>query len=290
MDQEPNPGIETETTASSSIRFTVQTTEVPAKIVFSVDGVTKATTTPSGNSSVFSWQIDGGPDGHVLDATYTITATAYDANNRPGPSRSVTVKLNRDLPMAVSPSPVRGGYNPRLGVVELEWDRNPEPDIMGYRVYRDRQRTQLVCQFLNQPTATGCIDNLGGSGAVEYHLYALDTAPVTLAPREGAAQPIFKSVQKGGTRQPVAPASLTATTSNGNVVLSWPASPTPTYDAPNLIRFYRIYRGGTTLGSRIAISTALSYTDPGAAGKGYRYYLTAVDKNFSESPIIGPIP
>jgi prepilin-type N-terminal cleavage/methylation domain-containing protein len=288
------PGSEI-TTNTSPLRFTVQTTEPAAKIVYAVAGVVKFTATPSSTTSDFNWAVDGGADGHVYDGTYVISATAYDSKGRPGPTRSVTVKLNRDLPLAVTPSSALGGWNARLGVVEIEWNRNPEPDVMGYRVWRERSNSankKLVCEFLNQPTATSCIDTAPKNQQVDYTVVALDTAPGTLTPREGAIQTSL-SVKKT-TDQPTTPSSLTATASSGNVVLSWPASPTPSYTSanfpPQAIRFYRIYRDGTAISNRIAVSTSTTFTHQNAAGKGYKYYVTAVDKDYSESTPVGPVP
>jgi len=280
---------------TSPLGFTVQTTEVAAKIVYTVAGVVKFTDTPSSTSSDFDWVVDGGADGHVYDGTYVISATAYDSKGRPGPTRSVTIKLNRDPARAVTPSPPFGGWNARLGIVEIEWNRNPEPDVMGYRVWRERANStnkRLACEFLNQPTATSCIDTIPQNQQVDYTVVALDTDPLTLAPREGAIQTSLNV--KKTTNQPTAPSSLSASTSSGNVVLDWPASPTPAYSSanfpPQAIRFYRVYRNGTAVSNRIAVSTSTTFTDQNAAGKGYKYYVTAVDKDFSESTPVGPVP
>ena len=285
------------TTHDSSLLFRVQTTEVASEIQFAVGGVVKYTATPSTITADFNWDVgsDITQPGYVYDGTYVISATALDSKGRPGPTRSVTVKLNRDLPIAVSPSPPFGGWNARLGIVEIEWTRNPEPDVMGYRVWRERSNSankKLVCEYLNQPTASGCMDTAPKNQTVDYAVLALDLFPGSLSPREGnVLAPL--NVSKT-TKQPAAPTSLAAGTSGGDVVLSWTASPAPTYPSSNFppqgIRFYRVYRSGTSVSNRVGVSTSTSFTDPGAAGKGYNYYVTAVDKDYSESPLAGPVP
>ena len=63
------------------------------------------------------------------------------------------------------------------------------------------------------------------------------------------------------------------------------------YPGSNVI-FYRVYRDGTAIGDRIARTgqEALTYYhDPGAAAVSHKYYVTAVDENFSESAPLGPV-
>jgi hypothetical protein len=56
--------------------------------------------------------------------------------------------------------------------------------------------------------------------------------------------------------------------------------------------FYRVYRDGTAIGDRIARTgqQALTYyRDPGASAVSHKYYVSAVDENFSESAPLGPV-
>ena len=107
----------------------------PSSIRFAVDGVLHDTATST--NATFTWHIDSGST-HIPDGTYIVSVTAFDAEGIPGPTRSRTLRLNRAVPGA--PQDVFGGWNSRWGyatdIVELQWVRNTEPDVTGYRVYR----------------------------------------------------------------------------------------------------------------------------------------------------------
>jgi prepilin-type N-terminal cleavage/methylation domain-containing protein len=294
IDQDPPGGLPVDNTVTNSswarIRFTVQTSEQAAAIKYLVDGVVKSTVNPSGTTSTFDWRLDGGSEGHLPDGTYVISATAYDDRGRPGPTRSRTIRLNRDLPQP--PANLDGGWNALRGVAEMDWSRNPEPDVIGYRVYRDTSSgRQLVCEFVNKPSQTSCVDgNPPSDPSFTYVVVGLDDDPDTGSPREGASSSL--SVTRSST-QPNAPALLTANASGDDLVLNWilplPALPPYSGDA---ISFYRIYRDGTSIADRLGIrspGSSTSYTDGGAGAGGHKYWITAVDQNYSESPLVGPV-
>jgi prepilin-type N-terminal cleavage/methylation domain-containing protein len=278
----------------SQVRFDVQTSSPAATIRYSVDGVVKATDTPSGTSSTFNWQIKGGSAGRLPDGTYVISAVAFDDQGRSGPTRSRTIRLNRDLPDP--PADARGGWNALRSAAEIEWNRVNVPDILGYRVYRQvgSGAPQLVpgCDFLNQPDRTSCVDLSPPNAAlIEYFVVGLDDDPNTGAAREGT--PSARVPAAPNTNQPNAPTVLNAAASGPDVVLSWnvPAAVSPPYPG-STVAFYRIYRDGTAIGNRQGIrapGSVTTFLDGGAAGESHRYWVTAVDDNYSESTPIGPV-
>ena len=279
----------------ASIKFDVQAQTGATGIRFAVDGVlldTATTTTAS-----FTWKIDGGGT-HVPDGTYLVSATAFDAEGTPGPTKSRTIRLNRDLPSA--PDDVFGGFNPRAwatdanNIVEIQWARNNEPDVKGYRVYRNSgSGDQLVsgCDQPADPTFTYCRDmNPPATATTDYFIVALDQDPSSGNPREGART---KLTATRATTKPNQPASLSAMADDPDVVLTWADAPpaSPTYTGSNVI-FYRVYADGFALSNRIAKTgqdSLTAFRDIGALSANHVYYVTTVDDNFSESAPLGPV-
>jgi prepilin-type N-terminal cleavage/methylation domain-containing protein len=288
------PAGEEITLPTPSINFTVQAEDGTAVIRFAVDGVLldSATTSPT----TFKWDIDTAGT-HIPDGTYIVSVTAFDAEGTPGPTKSRTIRLNRDAPAA--PEDVFGGWNSRWGdatdLVELQWSRNTEPDVTGYRVYRKLASGDQVVPGCDQPTApsfTDCIDHSPPAGAtIDYYVVALDQNPATGQPREGTKSLVLTATR--ATTKPNQAATLSAVEDNGSVVLVWDDAPafTPPYTGSPVI-FYRVYRDGTTLSHRIARTgqeALTSYRDLGAAAGNHQYYVTSVDENFSESDPLGPV-
>ena len=140
------------TTPSPKIKFDVQAQTGAIAIRFAVDGV--ILDTASSPTATFTWKIDSGGT-HVPDGTYLVSVTAFDAEGTPGPTRSRNIRLNRDTPSA--PDDVFGGFNPRAwatdvnNIVELQWSRNNEPDVTGYRVYRATARRRARARAATSP-------------------------------------------------------------------------------------------------------------------------------------------
>lgn len=276
------------------VKFTVQAEDDAVAIRFAVDGVIQDTS--SSNPATFGWDIDTAGT-HVPDGTYNVSVTAFDIEGTPGPTRSITIRLNRDAPAA--PADVFGGWNSRADftdaqdIVEIQWARNTEPDVTGYRVYRAAGDVLVPgCDFTTDPTQTECRDLNPPAGAtIDYYVVALDQDPSSGSPRQGAPSATLTAVRAA--TKPSQPPTLTAIPDDDSVVLTWGASPVPAspYTGSDVI-FYRVYRDGTAIGDRIArtsLDSLLSYRDNGAAAGGHQYYVTAVDENFSESAPLGPV-
>jgi hypothetical protein len=286
-----------ESASVHQIEFEVQTDPDATSIKWAVDGVVKETEALSSTTWGFDWQIHAGPDGHIPDGTYVISVTAFDAEGRPGVTRSRTIRLNRDAPAKVEN--VFGGWNARLDVVDLQWNRNVEPDILGYRVYRrvgaGAWSTVPGCVFDADPEATQCTDTAPPASvngdSVDYRVVALDEDPFAATLRESPTWDVLVATRSPN--QPNPPPSVTAAVQDDDVLLSWPAAPafTPPYTGSTVI-FYRVYRGGTGLGKRIGQTgqqDLLTFLDAGAASSTYQYWVTTVDTNFSESSPVGPV-
>lgn len=273
----------------SSITFTATTAVPAARVEYAVDGALASTATPTRTTSSFVWTVNSG-DTYVVDGTYLVSATAFDSAELAGATRSLTVKLNRHAPVA--PTGLVGGWNAtRLGA-DLDWERNNESDIVGYRVYRtvNAGSPTLVCE--TGATVTTCHDATASStDASSYQVVALDEVSSTGAKREGTAS-AARTITPATTR-PEPPPTLTAVVSGGKYKLDWTAPPAPA--VPYLgdgIRFFRIYRGGTAVADRFdrtGLGSELTYTDTSVAGETRHYWVTAVDDNYSESSPVGPV-
>jgi prepilin-type N-terminal cleavage/methylation domain-containing protein len=279
------------------IVFEVQADPDAVAIRFSVDGVIHGSSTST--HTTFNWDIDTASI-HVPDGVYVVSFTAFDAEDTPGPTRSRTIRLNRDVPSA--PQDIFGGYNPRIhfptnqDIVEIQWGRNNEPDVKGYRVYRKvgSAAAEIVpgCDYAVAAGQTECIDRNPPAGAsVDYWVVAVDENPFTGGIREGDPSGTITAVR--ATTQPNQPASLTATQDGADVVLTWPDAPavTPPYSGSDVI-FYRVYRDGKKLDDRIARTgqeSLTAYRDVDGALATHTYYVSSVDENFAESDPLGPV-
>jgi prepilin-type N-terminal cleavage/methylation domain-containing protein len=293
----PDASVDEITSSVSPVNFSVQAEDDAVSIRFAVDGV--LVDTANSTAATFGWDIHDG-NTHVPDGTYLISVTAFDAEGIPGPTRSRTMRLNRDAPAA--PADVFGGWNSRADfttahdIVEIQWARNTEPDVLGYRVYRAAGDVIVPgCDFTTNPTTdptvTECRDMSPPAGAtIDYYVVALDHDTDGVR-REGAHSATVTATR--ATTKPNQPPTLTAIADDDTVVLTWGASPAPTppYSGSDVI-FYRVYRDGTTIDHRIArtsLDSMTAYRDNGAAAGGHQYYVTAVDENFSESAPLGPV-
>jgi prepilin-type N-terminal cleavage/methylation domain-containing protein len=282
---------------ASPLVLTTSATPAAAGVHWSTDdGVSQGDATGSGTAWSFTWNL-GTPklspltaDGTwVVDGNYTVSAQATDARGVPGESRLITLHINRHAPTA--PSGLEGGYNARLGQVDLRWTRNQERDIRGYTVYR---ASSLLCPSggAAYTTARSCTDTSPpSSGSQDYTVKAVDCtslAAATCAPREGAGSTL--TVNLSASPWNVSPGVVTASVVDGLVKLDW--------SAVGGAKFYRIYRdSGTGLSGRYdeTITSSPTYTDPNPGSSTlHTYWVTAVDNNFNESqpslPVVSPGP
>ena len=125
-----------------------------------------------------------------------------------GPSRSLTVTLNR-LP----PSKVSGLVGGRTGdpaapadqVVDLEWLPNPERDIIGYSVQRTDAAGNVV-EVCAREDRTSCVDaDPPVENGLVYRVYAWDRNHVDGQPRTSVqSDPLVVDM---GNNPPAAPVS-----------------------------------------------------------------------------------
>jgi fibronectin type 3 domain-containing protein len=277
----------------TSVGFTATTSITPASVTWSRDGDTQGDASGSGTAWTFTWPI--GPatiptqaldPATVLDGTYNIGARAFDSFGVTGAARTVTMTLNRSIPR--KPTGVAAGRNNL--VVEIAWQANQEHDIVGYQVYRrltSGGASTLVCPLTQQ---TSCQDQSPPNQAnLYYYVVALDRDTAG-AQRQGAPGDEVTVTQTDN--PPFAPTNLLASTSNGTTILRWTAASPADPDPGDSIAFYRIYRDGSAYANRYdrtGTGANVTYTDTQPDGVQHTYYVTAVDTQLAESPLLGPV-
>ena len=291
---QPDSGLTKITDQNTTIvNFTATTSVTPASVTWSRDGDTQGDASGSGTSWHFTWPIGPASDATqplnsqtVLDGTYNIGAQAFDQFGISGASRAVTMTLNRSIPR--KPTGVAAGRNNQ--VVEIDWQANPEHDIVGYAVYRRLISGGTATQVCSVTQQTTCQDaSAPTTGTLYYYVVALDRDN-SGSQREGAHSDDVTVTQTDN--PPYPPTSLLASTNNGTTILRWTAPSPADPDPGDSIAFYRIYRDGSAYANRYdrtGTGSDLSYTDTQTDGTPHTYYVTAVDTQLAESPLLGPV-
>ena len=287
---ERDPSDDAITTDVAAITFSVGTNVAAASVRYMVDGTVVDTDLPDGLVSEFEWVIHSG-DTYVVDGTYVISATALDSAGLTGPTRALTVKLNRTAPVA--PTGLEGGWNATREAADLEWSQNDEADVVGYRVYRRTEGGSAEQVCATGPSVAVCHDDTHPepfAGYYDYYVVAMDET-IDGSTREGAHSEELRVVPT--TFRPNPPATLSAAAVDGSNQLTW-ADPMPldTPYAGDGFLFFRIYRGGTAVENRFdhtGLGSDRSYTDTAAGAQSREYWVTTVDENYSESEPVGPV-
>ena len=327
--------------------FSATTTNNPGYMSWLIDGTPALTCPPpvtnctgTGNLWTFTWNIgtptvdsvSGSPNQnkciaptsstYVFDGTYQVGAMPLDSNGLAGSAASTPVTINRCAPIP-PPNFNATGRNVGVDVVDIEWDDNPEGDLVGYKVFRGTSTTNgtPICppNASDPPTPElhSCIDSAAPTynknNSLYYGVYAYDQ-DTSGAVRQGALA--YVEVNTAQNKAPKAPASLSAAASGGNVNVTWanPAAPFDP-DSGDTIESYRVYRrpagavGPWTYSDRldpdvaydsmtafcngsVAAGAACSFTDTTTGGTPHQYMVTSVDSHLRESVYIttaGPV-
>jgi hypothetical protein len=284
-------------TETLSLRLT--TSSRPTTLHWLLDGASQEPITDGSNLGPwrFQWQLgapgDGGtpdPEGSVVDGTYVVSAEAFDAYGTAGPSRSLTVTLNRSEPdkvTGVAGGRTGGSASPQDQVVDIEWLPSRERDIIGYSVERLDGAGNLV-EVCERQDRTSCIDpDPPAEDGLRYYVYAWDVSHVDGQPRKGpeASDALVVALTN---QAPFPVLTPTATLLyDGSVQLSWLRPIPEDPDLGDSIAFYRIYRDGTSYDARYAVwsdpGAAVQFIDGNTGGTAHEYWITAVDENYAES-------
>ena len=323
----------------SSITFSATTDRAPSYMTWLIDGTEKITCPPtvtgcsgSGNSWSFTWNIGAptidtnsssvnynkciaptGTSTYVYDGTYQVGAMPLDSNGLAGSAASQTVTINRCTPIQ-PPNFNATGRNTALGTmpIDIEWDDNPEGDIVGYKVYRGTSIANgtPICPpnasdppiDYGQSPVRSCIDYnppvYNKNNALYYGVYAYDQSPSGVV-RQGALS--YVEVNTAQNSAPKAPVSVAAAASGSDVNVTWKTPATPfDPDTGDTIDSFRVYRravGGSTwtpaqridydsmtayCNGQTTAGANCSFTDV-APGGPHEYMVTSVDTHLRES-------
>jgi prepilin-type N-terminal cleavage/methylation domain-containing protein len=243
----------------ASVDFTAITAVRPAAVSWAINGTpTGAATAESDTSWRFTWTL-----GAAVDGPYTIGAKAVDAYGVSGAQKVLTVTLDRRRP----PAPVQFRTGRNGEVVELRWARSIDRDVRRYEVSRDGTTvcatSETSCQDLTPPP----------TGDATYELRAIDAVGAGTA---------ASATARAANEPPQPPSAVGATEVDGNVRLSWTASP-----SDDVVQ-YQVYRGGRTYADRIdtTVGTETTWIDTRTGGGRHDYWVTAVDDQLAESTIL----
>lgn len=294
---EPAAQITSGTSVSWTALSPVTTTPADALHWAVDDGVSQGDVSGSGATTWgFTWNLGTlGTAPFTMDGTYQVSAQAFDIRGVPGEARSVTVHVNRRIPYA--PANLKLGRNGQHGgVVDLDWSRNLERDVVGYRVWRVGllgARTQICMDSgLDYTVSTSCVDTNPNSvvlpvGTPNYVVVAVDRTDL-----KAASSTIRNGDETGGflpaqPTRPDPPVANTPTIVDGLPVVTWTAPSVDTASGQRPIRFYRIYRdGGTSLADRydVTVDASTTWTDPNPGNSTvHKYWVSAVDDRNNES-------
>jgi prepilin-type N-terminal cleavage/methylation domain-containing protein len=277
---------------TETLSLQLTTSSRPTTLHWLLDGASQAPITDGANLGWrFQWQL-GAPDaeGSVVDGTYVVSAEAFDSYGVAGPSRSLTVSLNRseaDKVTGVAGGRTGDSTTPDDQVVDIEWLPSRERDIVGYSVERVDAAGNRVEVCAREDRAS-CIDpDPPVEDGLTYYVFAWDVNPLDGQPRKGPdeSDPL---VVRLSNREPFAPLTATATLQyDGSVNLAWIRPIPEDPDPGDSIAFYRIYRDGTGYDARYAVwndpGATAQFIDGNTGGTAHEYWVTAVDENFAES-------
>jgi hypothetical protein len=275
------------TPADHTIPFDLTTSSAPATLHWLLDGASQAPiTTGAGLAWTFGWLVGaaGAPDS-VVDGTYVVSAEAFDTYGVSGPSRSLTVTLNRLPPN--KPEGLAGGRTgdpatPEDQIVDLVWLPNPERDIIGYSVERTDAAGNVV-EVCAREDRTTCFDaDPPAEDGLVYRVRAWDRHHNDGQPRTSVlSDPLVVDLGNNPPAPPIAPQA--ALQADGSVQLSWTRPSPEDPDVGDSIAFFRIYRDGTGYDSRYADWNGTEFNDGNTGGTTHEYWITSVDTRYGES-------
>jgi hypothetical protein len=330
--------------------FDATTTNKPSYMSWLIDGTPNQTCPPitstcggSLNSWFFTWDIGAptidntsgspnlgkcispvGSSSYVYDGTYQVWAQPLDSNGLAGSASSTPVTINRCVPIPPPNFNVTGQEPAYNGPVDVEWNDNPEGDVVGYKVFRGTSLSNFTPICPASATAAPiaemntCIDPTPPAhqpGVPIYYAAIAYDQDQTGAIRAGALA--YLDSESPTNKAPKAPTNLTATASGGTVTVTWTIPATPLDpDTGDTIASYRVYRRlpptptttPWTYQDRLSYQrppddgydsvtafcngsttsgTVCSYTDTNPGGVVHQYTVKSVDTHLRESNVPG---
>jgi chitodextrinase len=212
--------------------------------------------------------------GLTIMTSYSYTVSAYDpTGNTSAQSAALMASTAADTtPPSVPTGLAKTGAT--TTTISLSWTASTDPDspVAGYKVYRNA--TQV---------GTATSTSFNDTGLTVMTSYSYTVAAYDAANNVSAQSTSLIASTTPDTTPPSVPTGLTKTGATTTTVsLSWTASTDP--DSP--VTGYKVYRGGTQVGT----PTATSFTDTGVTdATSYSYTVSAYDPAMNNSAQSAPL-
>lgn len=216
----------------------------------------------------------------INGVTYTYRVSAVDSSENES-GRSTPISAVPGLPPDV---PTGLKINPGDRELQITWDSNHEHNIVGYNIYRNGVKINVIPIDKNSH-----IDQ----GLINFEIYQYQISAVNTYNKESELSDIVVGMPEDpDVTPPDVPVALSGSPGDGEAILTWTAN------FENDLAGYNLYRDGVKVNSSLITTT--EYTDTGLQNKtAYTYEITAVDSSGNEStksaavtvvPIQSPIP
>lgn len=211
------------------------------------------------------------------ETTYIVKVTSVDRSGNESVGVSITVTTLDDIPPD-NPSDFVLLSNTYQSA-QLSWINPTSEDLKTIRIYRG---TSLLYSSTTENNHIGETRVATINGLAANTEYTLKITASDIGGNESSGVTLtFRTSPLPDTTPPDAPTGLTATPTNGNVVLSWNAS-----TAPDLAG-YNVYQDGVKVNSSLITSMTFYRSVPNNAT--YAWTVTAVDWDGNESDESAPV-
>lgn len=207
----------------------------------------------------------------LTDGTaYYFALVALDAAGNTATAATASATPADSAPPA-APAGVKAGVGDSR--VVLTWTGNTEPDLAGYRVYRDGSTTPVNAALLTGSAFTD--SSLTNGTSYSYVVTAVDSA----GNESTASAAVTASPAPGDNTAPAVPAGPVTVLGKGSVTVNWAAGTDPD------LASYTVYRSASgAAATKVATVTVPTYTDTAVViGTAYSYTVTATDTAGNES-------
>lgn len=201
---------------------------------------------------------------------YNYVLLAVDSAGNTSASATISAAPADSAPPA-APAGVKAGVGD--GRVVLTWTGNTEPDLAGYRVYRDGSTTPVNAALLTGSAFTDT--GLTNGTSYSYVVTAVDSA----GNESAASSAVTAAPAPGDSTAPAVPAGPATVLGKGSVTVNWTAG------TDSDLASYSVYRSAAgAAATKVATVTVPTYTDPAVViGTAYSYTVTATDTAGNES-------
>lgn len=241
----------------------------------------------------FRWYIAKDRNGKIIPNTY-IAAADYVGVSYSNYDYQDNIYLVTNVMPVSPPSGLTGlTASGATGGITLNWTKNTEGNVVGYRVYRSNSSSGPFSVIASLVAGNSYLDTTAPIGQTShYRVTAVDVHG------QESAHGATNAARSGDTSPPAAPSGLVATGTSGGITLDWFNNTEPD------LAGYNVYRSASSAGTFTRLNATLlassDYFDANAPSNATSFYrVTAVDTSGNEStfasvsafrPAAGDIP